>query len=332
MKKTWLTKHIGRFSATGRQMKRWHEWHVSRCPRCQHPNKDSNHVTECQAPKAIEKFHDEILKFERELDRNKTTPIILDILTTTLYGDTTATFYSQIRPYDESTPFSAYKLILEAATKQDSIGKTRLLHGHLVTKWQLAQDIIYKSTPGCRQNGNTWAKRTIKGLYRITKSTWDHRNASLFPGSSNISTRRKQKIWRNVKIELKIKDKCIHTKDRDSICFKKKIIKKWSPESQEIWLAHIQRTRDRSISKGTNVEDANLNTKQDEIYQERSSYMRKSASPRFHDWQMKHHQCTLSQHLHSTEELHCQLKRRKLANRWVSSQPFVPGHYDGTGK
>ena len=158
-------------------------------PTMQIKNEYSNHITECQALEAITTLHDEVLKFEGELDQIKTSHAISVILTTTLYDDINATFSSHIQSYNGLIPVTAYELIQEAAAEQDSIEKTGLLHRHIVHKWRTAQDIIYQSTPGCRQNGTTWAHQVIKGLYRITRAMWEHRNKSLFPTILQVSTK-----------------------------------------------------------------------------------------------------------------------------------------------
>ena len=313
--KTWLTKHVGRYSATGRQMKRRSEWKNSRCPRCMCPNEDSNHITECQATSATETLHDEVLKFEKELNRLETAYLISDILTTTLFDDTDTTFSSHIGDYDGSIPEEIYNMICDAAKEQDEIGRTGLLHGHLVQKWRIAQEALYRLTPGCRRNGRTWAKRVVKELYTITKAMWDHQNASIFPSTSTTSTNRKKKIWHDVKIELKIGDKGIRDHEMCSICFDKKSIKAWTPESQEIWLKHVQNMRDRAIADWKEHNDRTRTNRQQKLYDKRSSRLHISASRRCHDWKMKHHNKTLSQYLHSTEELKRQPKRRKLATR-----------------
>ena len=120
---------------------------------------------------------------------------------------------------------------------------------------------------------------------------------------------------RLVKIELKIGDKGIQDHEMCSICFDKKTIKAWTPESQEIWLKHVQNMRDRAIADWKEHDDRTWTNRQQKLYDKRSSRLHISASRRCHNWKMKHHNKTLSQYLHSTEELKRQPKRRKLATR-----------------
>ena len=312
--KSCLTKHVGRYSATGRQMKRRKEWKNSNCPRCGCDNEDSNHITECQAPAAIHKLHDEILKFERDLDRQDTSHSISDIITTTLFDEQNALFASHILPYDGTIPEDAYELICRAAHEQDAIGQTNLLHGHLATKRTEAQELIYWSTPGCRRNGRSWAKQTIRGLYRITKAMWEHRNDELFPGTSQISTKRKRKIWEEVEIELDIGNEDIRMSNCNTACMNPEVIKEWSPESQDIWVRHIQMLRERDVTSNLKQICDNDQTKIDEIFRQRLEKLRHSSSTLFHHWRMKFHTNTLAQYLHSTEELQRQLKRQKVVN------------------
>jgi hypothetical protein len=51
-KRQWLSKHLARFSATGRVVFRCNKWLHDRRPLCNSPNEDSDHVNLCQAPLA----------------------------------------------------------------------------------------------------------------------------------------------------------------------------------------------------------------------------------------------------------------------------------------
>ena len=189
------------------------------------PQQDSNHITECRVTTATETLHNKVLKFEKELNKLKTSFLISDILTTTLFNNNNTSFYSHNRKYDESIPEEIYNIICCAAKEQDKIGRTGLLHSHLVKKWRIAQEALYRTSPGCRRNGQTWAKIVVKALYVITRAIWEIRNDSLFPGKSTTSTNWKKKIWHDMKIELIIGDKCIRDRNLCCICFNKKKIK-----------------------------------------------------------------------------------------------------------
>ena len=79
-KQTWLTKHVSRCNATGRQMLRQKEWEDSKCPRCGTTDKDSNHIVTCPCKKAMEKFDDLILDFSDTLERINTCPLIRETI------------------------------------------------------------------------------------------------------------------------------------------------------------------------------------------------------------------------------------------------------------
>ena len=127
-----------------------------------------------------------------------------------------------------------------------------------------------------------------------------------------MSTHIKQKIWRDVMIELKIGDNYIRERDQISICFAKKTIKSWTPESRKIWLKHIKETCDRAILDWKDRDNKSRTKGQQKRYDKRLNNLRASASKQFHNWRMKHHNKTLSHYLKSTEELNFQLKQWKI--------------------
>ena len=104
----------------------------------------------------------------------------------------------------------------------------------------------------------------------------------------------------------------MHECDQRSICFAKKTIKSWTPESKEIWSKHIKETCDRAILDWKDQDNKSRTKYQQTIYDKSSNNLRVLASKQFHDWRMKNHNITLSHYFHSTEELYCQLKRHNI--------------------
>ena len=92
------------------------------------------------------------------------------------------------------------------------------------------------------------------------------------------------------------------------------MLKTWNPEAQEIWLTHVNRTREQFCKGDLGPEDKCNQEDHSDVCSERSNKLRKTSTTQFHDWRMKHHNNTLSQYLHSQAELNRQFKRRKLAN------------------
>jgi hypothetical protein len=75
-KRQWLSKHMARFSATGRVMLRRKEWDHDCCPRCEGTKEDSYHILRCPARSARQQWLESLDSFETKLEEYRTYPDI----------------------------------------------------------------------------------------------------------------------------------------------------------------------------------------------------------------------------------------------------------------
>ena len=164
--RTWLTKHVGRYNPTGCQMLRRKYWSDSRCPRCDEPDEDLTHVVTCTHPEVTELRKDLIIQMSDEMKRYGTLDAIRMTIVLTLLDDQTESFSSNVPEFDGSYQYGIHKLLLQAASEQDTIGKQNFFDGHVSSMWRKAQEADNSS----RQNGTTWSKRLIQATYPHKKT------------------------------------------------------------------------------------------------------------------------------------------------------------------
>ena len=64
----------------------WKEWSNSRCPRCRHFGKDSNHFITCKDKTAYDTFTNAVIDLQDKLQRIKTHPNIINTIVLGLLG------------------------------------------------------------------------------------------------------------------------------------------------------------------------------------------------------------------------------------------------------
>ena len=147
----WLTKHISRYNAVGRQMLQRKEWNNSNCPRCNQKDEDSDHVITCPCKDASNKFSDLTLELIKKLENIKTCPIIIESITMTLFDGKKGLFLKHLPPPTDDMDNKVYKIIQKAAKEQDEIGWINTLEGKLSKTWEIAQAHHYNSLSKCQQ-------------------------------------------------------------------------------------------------------------------------------------------------------------------------------------
>ena len=139
----WITKFVSKFTATGRNMRRWNKWNHSKCPRCNQNNEDNLHVIMCPDGEARENLYESISKIDEWMEKYDTHPAIRHIFSTTLHDFGQSRFYENATfiLFDDTSQLST--LIREAAAEQDEIGWLNTFEGKISKTWELAQDKYY---------------------------------------------------------------------------------------------------------------------------------------------------------------------------------------------
>ena len=134
----WLTKFVSKFTATGRNMRRWNKWSHSKCPRCDQNNEDNSHVI--PDGEARENLYENISTIDEWMEKYDTHPAIRHIFSKTLhdFGQTSFHYNASFILFDDASDMAT--LIRKAAAEQDEIGWLNTFEGKLSTTWELAQD------------------------------------------------------------------------------------------------------------------------------------------------------------------------------------------------
>jgi hypothetical protein len=170
----WLAKHLTRFSPTGRNMFRRHEWSHDLCCRCFAPDEDSMHVICCPADTARAQWIVSVDLFLANLDKDCTSPAITMVMRsriqTWMQGSEPRHYHSDELP----------RLVASALRDQDRIGWSNFMIGRLSDSWTDAQDqwLVQISTRWKRSSAR-WAKNTVQGIWDILLAMWLHRNSVL---------------------------------------------------------------------------------------------------------------------------------------------------------
>jgi len=168
----WVAKTAARFLPYGKNMKCWHLKQEDQCPRCHQPAEDKNHITQCSAMMAQQKWDKTIEALDLWLTMSGTAPIIHNEILDGLKWWQTA----------DMSPLSS--MTSEAATEQELLGWDLALEGCISRKWRKQQDVywkIYKT----RKSSWQWTTESLKKLMGIAWDMWQHHNEVLHEDAGN---------------------------------------------------------------------------------------------------------------------------------------------------
>ena len=134
METIWLMKHVGRYNAMGRQLRRRNYWNDSKCPRCHRNNEDSDHIIMCPHVSATEELADHIYELESSLQRLHTHPSIATTLLNTLYDRGNSSFETNLPTLQNMDDTDMFQVLTQAAKEQDSIQFSYIFEGHIIKK------------------------------------------------------------------------------------------------------------------------------------------------------------------------------------------------------
>ena len=130
-RRTWLSKHLTGFFATGKNMVRWGKSTDASCPRCASPMEDRAHVIQC--PGAAQLWTDRIASLETTMLELQTPFTVARFLARRLnewWSNQTLT------PIPTDIPL----MFQSAFQRQDEFGWQTFLDGFLVSQWASAMD------------------------------------------------------------------------------------------------------------------------------------------------------------------------------------------------
>jgi len=177
----WVAKTAARFLPYGINMKRWKLREEDQCPRCHQPAESKDHITQCQAPGAVEQWTKALQSLNDRMQQSNTDPILrqdnLDGLTRWNKNDTQIT--------------QDYRS--KAAKEQDLLGWDLALEGVISKKWRFQQHTHWK-TYRSRKSSKWWMTELLKRLMNTAWDMWQHRNRALHDKPDNRALILEQEI------------------------------------------------------------------------------------------------------------------------------------------
>ena len=163
----------------------------------------------------METLADGVYNMEKELRKMRAHPTIANTLLYTLYDRGNSSFQSNIPTNNNTEETDVFEAIQTAAKEQEHIPFTYIIEGHIVKRWSVAQDIVYRRSGNKNRSGKIWARKLVKLFYGITRDMWSHRNNRLYENTTaSTSLKRRKAVLREVRTHIKIGFSAIRNKDK----------------------------------------------------------------------------------------------------------------------
>ena len=236
-KRTWISKHVCRFAATGTNMARRKEWNNPRCPRCGYHGEDSNHVVVCPDTVARKMYHRAILEFQEKLENLQTHHLIISTMTLALFGGEQSFFCDMVKIDKSFNRDPVQRMIASATLEQDSIGWHNFVEGKISNKWAQAQELDYRSKQDCQRSGERWAVSVVNGLYGVIQKMWTQRNKHLHNKErEHTVSKKRERLEQLIDDEFDLGPLGLRECDRAFMNVDKKRVKRWHMNQQVQWL------------------------------------------------------------------------------------------------
>lgn len=161
----WATKHSFKFSATGRNMKRWGMRSEDSCPCCGQADESETHLYECTSPAMLEARCQAITQFQIWMRSANTHPDIVQCFIQAL--SLSSSFQSWATP-----------AILSAASNQDVLGSWNTWVGRVSREWESIQERHYICI-GSQRLASLWSMGMVEHILAIGHRLWKTRNDAL---------------------------------------------------------------------------------------------------------------------------------------------------------
>jgi hypothetical protein len=234
-----MSKHMARFSATGRVMLQHKEWEHDRCPRCETLNKDSDHILLCPAPSAKQQWQLSLEALNLKLEEYCTHPDIRRVVMAKL----------RAWPHTATLSFQGSGItqtLLDATSYQDQIGWKNFLLGRVTGFWRDAQDewIVQTSTKW-RRSSAKWLSLTTRAIWEVSWHMWMQRNAVYHDPAHPWQLQKKDELSNHIRLEWSSYDASLYFPTgrqyfSDDLDF---LLTNYSAAPQRKWLASVKAAR-----------------------------------------------------------------------------------------
>jgi hypothetical protein len=164
----WITKHTSGFCGVNMWMHRWKWRDSAKCPRCEEPIEDANHVWLCQGAESPARWMVALASLRVEMALARTDPFLTNIIISRL---TSWQSGSDLENFPTLPPH--YQLTL---LHQDRQGWNNFFMGLPSTGWvDLQQQHFHRMAS--RKSGRRWLTSIIRKQWRVAWDIWDYRNS-----------------------------------------------------------------------------------------------------------------------------------------------------------
>ena len=199
---TFTVKFLSKWLPVGKQIHRYNPaLYSSRCPSCECPEEDFNHVFRCPERKNWQTPLRQDLR--RFFDTSTTNPKLVDLLINGLHHWIHNTASPPTAPSERYTPL---------VTSQAEIGWDQLVFGRWSSQWrQLQYDYLQQQriAPTLQNHGIGWTTKIITIIWTHFHAEWKTRNSALhgFDQTTRQQARLKQAQYK-VRALYQLKSKC----------------------------------------------------------------------------------------------------------------------------
>jgi hypothetical protein len=173
----WVTHHISDFNGCNRYQSRWNKSVKNKCPSCNRPNEDTEHITCCTDPTSTTLYHDGVAIIKKWTQDNDTPTDITNLYTEYLHGRGSTTMSPLPSP---DSPLYAIARI------EDGIGFDNLLVGRIPRALVAHMLPILDAKNICGVSGEFWTRKLSGELIIFTYKQWTYRNGVVHYTPSKI--------------------------------------------------------------------------------------------------------------------------------------------------
>jgi len=169
-KHRWVAKYVSGHFATGKNMCRWKFRMSMKCPWCDVPKEDKQHILTCPDPEA----------------RNLWEKLMKDLYLWLRDEGTDTYLREHLMNYLRSWPLppSTSNPIPTFVADQEAIGHQYVWDGWLCHEWRAHQERLWKQTRS-RKSSQRWTSKIIKKMWNVAWDMWEQWNEALHNSDIN---------------------------------------------------------------------------------------------------------------------------------------------------
>jgi hypothetical protein len=164
----WVTKHTSGFCGVNMWMKRWKWRDSAKCPRCDEPIEDANHVWLCRGAESPARWTVALASLHVEMALSHTDPSLTNII------------ISRLTSWQSGSPNELFPTLpiqyQDTLQHQDQQGWHNFFMGMPSIGWVALQQQHFLRTASLK-SGRRWMTAIIRKQWRVAWDIWDYRNS-----------------------------------------------------------------------------------------------------------------------------------------------------------